>query len=54
MFGTRKQMFESKERVVRQFLTGSTEGPIGMSEEKDAATGGPATDGAAARRRKIA
>jgi phospholipid/cholesterol/gamma-HCH transport system ATP-binding protein len=35
-FGTRKEMFNSKERVVTQFLTGSTEGPIGMSEEKDA------------------
>jgi phospholipid/cholesterol/gamma-HCH transport system ATP-binding protein len=38
-FGTRKEMFDSKESVVRQFLTGSTEGPIGMSEEKDAADG---------------
>ncbi len=35
-FGTRDEMFTSKEAVVRQFLTGSTEGPIGMSEEKDA------------------
>jgi len=44
-FGTRKEMFDSKEGVVRQFLTGSTEGPIGMSEEKDAAGGGPSSDG---------
>ena len=45
-FGTRKDMFDSKLGVVRQFLTGSTEGPIGMSEEKDAAEGGaPPEDG---------
>ena len=52
-FGTRDEMFNSKEAVVRQFLTGSTEGPIGMSEEKDAA-GGQATPGEAPppRRRK--
>jgi phospholipid/cholesterol/gamma-HCH transport system ATP-binding protein len=37
MFGTRKEMFSSKKDVVTQFLHGSTEGPIGMSEEKDAA-----------------
>jgi phospholipid/cholesterol/gamma-HCH transport system ATP-binding protein len=45
MFGTRDEMFESKKSVVRQFLTGSTDGPIGMSEEKDAAEGGPSPDG---------
>ena len=28
-------MFESDIPVVRQFLAGDTEGPIGMSEEKD-------------------
>ena len=42
-FGTRDEMFNSKEAVVRQFLTGSTEGPIGMSEEKDAGESGPAS-----------
>ncbi len=36
-FATRKDMFASKEQVVQQFLHGSTDGPIGMSEEKDAA-----------------
>src|SRR5439155_16037349 len=45
MFGTRKEMFDSKESVVRQFLTGSTEGPIGMSEEKDAAGGATPSNG---------
>jgi hypothetical protein len=29
-------MFTSDIPVVRQFLSGDTEGPIGMSEEKDA------------------
>src|ERR671922_2593458 len=38
-FAKREEMLNSKESVVRQFLTGSTEGPIGMSEEKDAADG---------------
>lgn len=36
-FATRREMFASKEAVVQQFLHGSTDGPIGMSEEKDAA-----------------
>jgi phospholipid/cholesterol/gamma-HCH transport system ATP-binding protein len=40
-FAGRKEMFASKEKVVQQFLHGSTDGPIGMSEEKDAG-GGPA------------
>ena len=35
-FGPAKDMFESEIPVVRQFLSGDTEGPIGMSEEKDA------------------
>jgi phospholipid/cholesterol/gamma-HCH transport system ATP-binding protein len=35
-FGTAKAMFESDIPVVRQFLAGDTEGPIGMAEEKDA------------------
>jgi phospholipid/cholesterol/gamma-HCH transport system ATP-binding protein len=34
-FGPAKEMFESDVPVVRQFLSGDTEGPIGMSEEKD-------------------
>jgi phospholipid/cholesterol/gamma-HCH transport system ATP-binding protein len=34
-FGPAKEMFESEIPVVRQFLSGDTEGPIGMSEEKD-------------------
>jgi phospholipid/cholesterol/gamma-HCH transport system ATP-binding protein len=34
-FGPAKEMFESDIPVVQQFLAGATEGPIGMSEEKD-------------------
>jgi len=34
-FGPAHEMFESDIPVVRQFLAGDTEGPIGMSEEKD-------------------
>ncbi|MDQ3956161.1 MAG: ABC transporter ATP-binding protein [Actinomycetota bacterium] len=34
-FGPAKDMFDSEIPVVRQFLSGDTEGPIGMSEEKD-------------------
>jgi len=34
-FGPAKEMFDSDVPVVRQFLSGDTEGPIGMSEEKD-------------------
>jgi phospholipid/cholesterol/gamma-HCH transport system ATP-binding protein len=34
-FGTKQAMFESDIPVVRQFLAGATEGPIGMSEEAD-------------------
>jgi phospholipid/cholesterol/gamma-HCH transport system ATP-binding protein len=34
-FGPAKEMFTSDIPVVRQFLAGDTEGPIGMSEEKD-------------------
>ena len=36
-FGPAREMFTSDIPVVRQFLTGDTEGPIGMSEEKDSA-----------------
>jgi phospholipid/cholesterol/gamma-HCH transport system ATP-binding protein len=35
-FGPGKEMFNSDIPVVRQFLSGDTDGPIGMSEEKDA------------------
>jgi phospholipid/cholesterol/gamma-HCH transport system ATP-binding protein len=34
-FGPVEDMFSSDIPVVRQFLAGSTDGPIGMSEEKD-------------------
>ena len=40
-FGPKKHMFESNDPVVKQFLAGATEGPIGMSEEKDRPTEGP-------------
>jgi phospholipid/cholesterol/gamma-HCH transport system ATP-binding protein len=38
-FGPAREMFESGIPVVRQFLAGDTEGPIGMSEEKDSVKG---------------
>ncbi|SDC14724.1 ABC transporter ATP-binding protein [Streptomyces prasinopilosus] len=37
-FGPREVLLTSEEPVVAQFLDGRREGPIGMSEEKDAAT----------------
>jgi phospholipid/cholesterol/gamma-HCH transport system ATP-binding protein len=37
MFGPRELLLTSEEPVVRQFLNGRREGPIGMSEEKDVA-----------------
>jgi phospholipid/cholesterol/gamma-HCH transport system ATP-binding protein len=37
MFGPREVLLTSEEPVVKQFLNGRREGPIGMSEEKDAA-----------------
>lgn len=37
-FGPREVLLTSQEPVIRQFLTADVEGPIGMSEEKDAAT----------------
>ncbi|MDQ4119017.1 MAG: ABC transporter ATP-binding protein [Actinomycetota bacterium] len=37
MFGPREVLLTSEEPVVAQFLNGRREGPIGMSEEKDAA-----------------
>ncbi|GHJ18737.1 MULTISPECIES: ABC transporter ATP-binding protein [Streptomyces] len=37
-FGPREVLLTSDEPVVAQFLSGSRSGPIGMSEEKDAAT----------------
>jgi phospholipid/cholesterol/gamma-HCH transport system ATP-binding protein len=36
MFGPREQLLTSEDPVVAQFLNGRREGPIGMSEEKDA------------------
>jgi phospholipid/cholesterol/gamma-HCH transport system ATP-binding protein len=56
-FDTRENMLASKLPVVQQFLTGSVEGPIGMSEEKDAGGGSSEPDvdiptGAAAERVK--
>ncbi len=38
MFGPREVLLTSEEPVVKQFLNGTKNGPIGMSEEKDAAT----------------
>jgi len=43
-FDTKENMFNSDIPVVRQFLAGATEGPIGMSEEADAGRDGPAQD----------
>jgi phospholipid/cholesterol/gamma-HCH transport system ATP-binding protein len=56
-FDTRENMLNSKLPVVTQFLTGSVDGPIGMSEEKDAGGGDgssmPPTNGSAAAKRVI-
>jgi phospholipid/cholesterol/gamma-HCH transport system ATP-binding protein len=38
MFGPREVLLTSDEPVVKQFINGRMDGPIGMSEEKDAAT----------------
>jgi phospholipid/cholesterol/gamma-HCH transport system ATP-binding protein len=38
MFGPREMLLSSQEPVVRQFLNARRQGPIGMAEEKDAAT----------------
>lgn len=38
-FGTKEEMFDRDDPVVKQFLSGDTVGPIGMSEETDAPTG---------------
>ena len=38
MFGPREVLLTSEEPVVKQFLNGHKNGPIGMSEEKDQAT----------------
>jgi phospholipid/cholesterol/gamma-HCH transport system ATP-binding protein len=35
MAGPKEELLNSDKAVVRQFLRGSTKGPIGMSEEKD-------------------
>jgi len=37
MFGPREVLLTSEEPVVKQFLNGKMQGPIGMSEEKDSA-----------------
>src|ERR687891_765068 len=37
LFGPREELLTSNEPVVRQFLNGRMQGPIGMAEEKDAA-----------------
>ena len=37
MFGPREVLLTSEEPVVKQFLNGRSEGPIGMTEEKDSA-----------------
>ncbi|MDJ1137559.1 ABC transporter ATP-binding protein [Streptomyces iconiensis] len=47
-FGPREVLLTSEEPVVAQFLSGSRTGPIGMSEEKDAATLAREADGSAA------
>jgi phospholipid/cholesterol/gamma-HCH transport system ATP-binding protein len=57
-FDKRENMLNSKLAVVTQFLTGSVDGPIGMSEEKDAGGGDgsapePPTNGSAAAKRVI-
>ncbi|WP_405806564.1 ABC transporter ATP-binding protein [Streptomyces sp. NBC_01187] len=46
-FGPREVLLTSDEPVVAQFLSGSRTGPIGMSEEKDAATLAREADGSA-------
>ncbi|MCM1947330.1 MULTISPECIES: ABC transporter ATP-binding protein [Streptomyces] len=48
-FGPREVLLTSDEPVVTQFLAGRREGPIGMSEEKDAATLAAEADSAPAR-----
>ena len=61
MFGPREVLLTSEEPVVKQFLNGRREGPIGMSEEKDAAQvaaelasldGAPAASGGRAQGRR--
>lgn len=53
-FAPRKEMLSSSESVVKQFLTGSTEGPIGMSEEKDASEAAALPANGGTRRKKAA
>ncbi|MEU7700651.1 MULTISPECIES: ABC transporter ATP-binding protein [unclassified Streptomyces] len=48
-FGPREVLLTSEEPVVTQFLAGRREGPIGMSEEKDAALLAAELDGTAGR-----
>ena len=51
-FGPAREMFTSDIPVVRQFLAGDTEGPIGMSEEKDSVKQDGAGDQAGAQRER--
>jgi phospholipid/cholesterol/gamma-HCH transport system ATP-binding protein len=53
-FGPAREMFTSDIPVVRQFLAGDTEGPIGMSEEKDSVKQDLGGDGAPRERPKYA
>ena len=41
-FGPKQEMFSDTSAVVKQFLNGDTQGPIGMSEEKDGSIEGTA------------
>jgi phospholipid/cholesterol/gamma-HCH transport system ATP-binding protein len=44
-YGPKEDMFTSTDPVVKQFLAGATDGPIGMSEEKDRPFDGSSPDG---------
>jgi phospholipid/cholesterol/gamma-HCH transport system ATP-binding protein len=44
MFGPREVLLTSEDPVITQFVNGSKEGPIGMSEEKDEALAGTLVD----------
>jgi len=45
MFGPREVLLTSDDPIITQFVNGSTEGPIGMSEEKDKALNGELVPG---------
>ncbi|MEV4255312.1 ATP-binding cassette domain-containing protein, partial [Spirillospora sp. NPDC049652] len=53
-FGPRETVIASEDPVIAQFLRGSPEGPIGMSEEKDAALLAEEAARAASRARPVA